>query len=117
MSKLSKINGILERMYKEARWVNPVDLVMFVKDILWRIYREARWLNLVKIALFGEEASLEWMPQLVIHLNICLYHSFYSFLVLLFIWSILLFMSRTARQLTQGTELQGHKRHCYFSQL
>ena len=80
-SKLSKINGTLERICKEARWVNPLDLVMFVKDILWRIYREARWLNLVKIALFGEEASLEWMPQLVIHLNICLYHSFYRSVV------------------------------------
>ena len=103
MLKLRKDNEIIERICKEAWWLNLVEAAMFVKDILWRIYREARWLNLVKIALFGDEASLEWMPQLLIHLNICLYHSFYSFIVVFFVWSIVLFISRTTRQLTQGT--------------
>ena len=113
MSKMRKSNDIIERICKEARWVSPLEMLVLVKDILWRIYREVRWLNLVKIALFGEEASLEWMPQLVIHLNIILYHSFHSFLLFLFLWSILYSISRTARQLSQGTHLQGHKCDCY----
>ena len=106
MLKLRKNNEIIEMICKKAGGFNLVDMAMYGKDIPWRIYREARWLNLVKIALFGEEACLEWMPQLVIHLNICLYHSLYSFIVVFFWWSIILFMSRTARQLTQGTQYE-----------
>ena len=115
MLNLRKINGIIESICTEAPWLILVKIALFVKDLLWRIYKEVRWLNLVIIALYGDESSLEWMPQLLLHLTICILGHFYSFVFALFLWSLILLISRKARQQSKQ-QAQEHLCYCTCSQ-